>query len=91
VIGAAHAAAIESIAASLISGDTLRAMTCEHTDVEGRVWPKGTAYRPVWSGFSNATRTSFQVVTIGGQRVAFEAKRPAAEPLDLFLERTPAF
>ena len=40
-----------------------RVLSCNHTDTTGRVWPKGTVYRPVSRGNVTVDRDGRDVTT----------------------------
>lgn len=54
---------------SNIPGDTRRELTESATSVDGREWPRGTVYQPLYAAAAE------QVVTIKGERVSFEVSR----------------
>jgi hypothetical protein len=55
-----------------IPGEQIYQMVAPHTDTIGKVWPKGTGYRPLCGGTSNPTIARYQEVVIQGEKVRFE-------------------
>lgn len=73
---------LPSRAASRIPGDTTRVMTAPATDRSGRVWPRGTKFRPLSGGnrqVGYGRARSYATVTIGMDRVSFDEPDGAAE------------
>ena len=61
---------LPSKSASLVPGDTLRALTSDVCDVDGHWWAAGTTYQPVSIG-SGPKNGRMQVVSIDGRKVRF--------------------
>lgn len=53
-------------------GDTRVKLTSPCTDTTGKLWAKGTIMTPLWGGYSNVPRCTYQVFSCGVEKVRFE-------------------
>ena len=58
-------------------------MSADHTDMTGRTWPRGTAYRPVDRGNATVDRNG-ELVTVTRQRIVIESRHYQAVLADGF-------
>ena len=64
---------LKSKKANKIPGDETRELLSPATDAAGKVWPKGTQYRPLSGGHDNLNDDDYATVMLDGRRTFYES------------------